>query len=201
MPATRSPGTPRRPTGRRVGDSGTRDAILAAARRHFAHEGYTASLRSIAATAGVDVALIRHFFGNKEELFDAIIEIPEGTEARLLDALAGDPATLGERLVRAYLELWEDPASGEPLRAIARTALTTHHTTEHLRDLLTQRLLNPNLSSMLGQQRESLIALASAQLMGIALARNVVRTGPLVDMDIDSIAALVGPSLQNQLAR
>ncbi len=186
-------------TGRRSGPSGTRDAILAAARTHFASEGYSASLRTIAGTAGVDVALIRHFFGSKDALFDAILEIPEDTDATILEALAGDSDQLGERLVRAYLSLWEDPKIAEPLLAIARTALATQRTAEHLRTRLAERLLNGGLTGLVPGQRVRLVALVGPQLMGIALARYIVRSQPLVDMDIEEIAALVGPGIQQLL--
>src|SRR4051794_23640348 len=108
--------------GRRTNGSGTREAILAAARDQFAAKGYHgAALRTIAAAAGVDAGLIRHFFGSKDDLFAATVHIPPEVAAGLLSALAGDPEGLGRRMADAYLRLWEDPATAEPIRAVARS--------------------------------------------------------------------------------
>ncbi len=188
-----------RATGRRAGNSGTRDAILAAARSHFALDGYAASLRAVAATADVDVALIRHFFGSKDDLFTAILALPDEAPQRLLDALAGDPETLGERLARAYLALWEEPATAEPLIALARTALASRHTTDHVRELVTRRLLSQVFPKLEVDRPEARFALVSAQLMGVALARYVLRAGPLAELESDTIASLLGPTIQLQL--
>ena len=60
-------------TGRRPGPSGTRGQIVAAAARCFAAAGYDAtSVRRVAADAGVDPALVRRFFGGKEQLFTEV---------------------------------------------------------------------------------------------------------------------------------
>ena len=92
-------GPRRRPTGRRGGDSGTRDDILRAARDLFAARGYDgASLRAIAAQAGVDPALIRHFFGDKDGLFAATLDFSMDARRRLRGVLEGDRDGLGERL-------------------------------------------------------------------------------------------------------
>ena len=62
---------------RRAGDSGTSEAILEAARAQFAEHGYRgATIRAIAATAGVDPALVHHFYGTKEALFAAAMRLP-----------------------------------------------------------------------------------------------------------------------------
>src|SRR6185437_1711481 len=100
----------KRPTGRRVGDSGTRDAILDAARDLFAERGYDgATIRAIATSAGVDPALIRHCVGDKEALFAAIVSDRSTIPERITEALPGAPDKLGERVADAYLRLWEEP--------------------------------------------------------------------------------------------
>ncbi len=86
-------------TGRRPGDSGTRAAILDAARRAFAERGYDlASIRAVAEVAGVDPALVRHYFGSKEGLFVAAMELPVDPTELVRMLLAGDREHIGERI-------------------------------------------------------------------------------------------------------
>jgi AcrR family transcriptional regulator len=190
----------RRTVGRRTGDSGTRAAILIAAREQFAGKGYDgASLRVIAAAAGVDTGLIRHFYGSKDDLFDAALELPNEIPQRMARALAGDPAGLGERLLDAYLGLWEDPASAGALLAIVRSAIASDRAADRLQAMLSARFLAdlaPHLGEATGQART---ALAGAHLLGVAVARYVVRVGPLADLDRDELIALCAPTIQRYL--
>ena len=98
-------------TGRRAGDSGTREAILAASRKRFAEHGYDgATIRGIAADAGVDPALVHHFFGSKERLFAAAMRLPVVPGELIAAALAAGPGpgdSLGEHLVRTVLRVWD----------------------------------------------------------------------------------------------
>ncbi|WP_433379493.1 TetR family transcriptional regulator [Actinoplanes sp. CA-142083] len=189
-----------RPAGSRAGDSGTRDAILAAAREQFAGKGYDgASLRVIAAAAGVDTGLIRHFFGSKDDLFDAALEMPPAVIERMTQALGGDPEHLGERLVDAYLRLWEDPASAEALLAIARSAISSDRAADRLQAVLGARFLAeiaPRLRQPDGAERA---ALAGSHLLGVAIARYVVRIGPLAAMDRAELIARCAPAIQRYL--
>src|SRR3982751_1808342 len=87
-------------TGRRPGNQDTREAILASARQAFAERGFDgASIRHIATGAGVDPALVHHYFGAKDQLFLAALQVPVDPGTLLPQALAGDPDTVGERLL------------------------------------------------------------------------------------------------------
>lgn len=189
-----------RPAGRRAGESGTRDAILAAAREQFAVKGYDgASLRVIAGAAGVDTGLIRHFFGSKDDLFDAALQFPPGAIEQIAQAVAGDPERLGERLVDAYLRLWEDPASSEALLAIVRSAIASDHAADRLQTMLNARFLTqiaPHLSEEDGHTRA---ALAGSHLLGIVIARYVVRVGPIAALDRETLVAWCAPAIQRYL--
>ena len=190
----------RRTVGRRIGDSGTRAAILAAARDQFAGKGYHgASLRSIAAAAGVDTGLIRHFFGSKDDLFAATLYIPAEIIERVVAALAGGPDGLGERLVDTYLRLWEDPATAEPILAIARSAITSDKAADRLQALVGANLLHQALPHLASDNTEVRAALAGAHLMGIALGRYVLRAEPLTSLDRDTLIAMCAPAIQRYL--
>src|SRR5438067_12221945 len=112
-------------TGRRPGPTTSRDTILEAARRQFAEAGYEpTSVRSIAAEAGVDAALVVHFFGTKEQLFRAAVAWPFDP-AELATRLIGPGAEgLGERLARTFLTFWDDPETSPQLLALLRAAMT-----------------------------------------------------------------------------
>ncbi|WP_320065544.1 TetR family transcriptional regulator [Micromonospora sp. RTGN7] len=190
----------RRSAGRRTGDSGTRAAILAAAREQFAGKGYDgASLRVIAAAAGVDTGLIRHFYGSKDDLFDAALQIPQEIAHRMGQVFTGDPDHYGARLVEAYLSLWEDPASSGALLAIVRSAIASDRAADRLQAILGARFLadiSPHLDDTDGHTRA---ALAGAHLLGVAIARYVVHASPVADMDRDALVAWCAPTVQRYL--
>ena len=190
----------KRPSGRRRGDSGTRQAILEAARDLFAAKGYqAATVRDIAAAARVDPALIRHYFGSKDDLFAATLHVPPELLHTAAAVLAGDASTLGERFVRAYLGFWEDAATAAPMRAIFRTAVTSDKAADLLLEFLQSRVLR-ELAPSLGTDRPELRALlASTHLLGVAIARFVVHVEPLASLDREALVALLAPTVQRYL--
>lgn len=108
--------------GRRAGKPDTRAEILHAARERFLSAGYTrASLRSIAADAGVDVALLSYHFTSKQGLFTAAMAIPVRPGELLDQALDAPLEQWPERILRTVLNAWEDPQIGPVLR---QTVLT-----------------------------------------------------------------------------
>lgn len=200
MASTPGSSPARQRAGRRAGDSHTRQAILATAREQFARHGYTGvSVRAIAAAAGVDPALVRHFYGSKDELFAATLEFPPEMAQRLIQALGGDRDQLGERLVGAYLSLWEDPATAEPLLTIVSSALTSSRAAEQLRAIFSAQALRPFITALGGQQPEIRAGLAGAHLLGIAIARYAVHIEPLASMTREELIAASAPVVQRFL--
>ncbi len=186
-----------RPTGRRPGDSGTRDAILDAALTLFADKGYDGgSLRAIASRAEVDPSLIRHFFGDKEGLFAAVLADRTAIFTRLADVLAGDRSAIGRRAADVYLSLWEDPETSGMLLALVRSVTSSPRATEILQGLLGSRLVASDLSSAEVRGR----LLAGTHLLGIAFARHVVGLPVLTAMSHDDIVDMVAPTIQGYLA-
>jgi AcrR family transcriptional regulator len=188
-----------RPTGRRAGDSGTRDAILDAALRLFAQHGFDkASLRAIAGEAGVDPALVRHFYGDKEALFATAVASRTTIVERVAAAVPGDRATAGVRVTTAYLGLWEDPATRAVLLALVRSATTSEHAADMLRDVLLGRIPSA-LGDLENPAVSRRLALAASHLMGLALARYVVRLPPLATLTTEELVAQVAPTIQRYL--
>lgn len=187
----------RRPTGRRAGDSGTRDAILDAARDLFAERGYEgASLRAIASAAGVDPALIRHFFGDKESLFASTVADRTAIVQRMTAALLGDSENLGERVADTYLALWEEPGTGPILQALVRSASTSPRAATMLVDVLLGRV---RADGRFDEQRVLAVALAGTHLLGVAFARYVVGLAPLAVPDRRTLVAELAPTIQRYL--
>jgi AcrR family transcriptional regulator len=187
-------------TGRRPGTPETREQILAVARRRFGSRGYDAtSLRAIAAEAGVDPALVIHYFGTKQRLFAAATGLPAGL-SELFGSLAALPA--GERvpaIVRSYLQLVDSDNSRNAILALVRSAVSNDQATTMLREFLTAEFL-PVVIRLTGHADASLRAsLVAAQLIGIAMLRHVLRVEPLAQASPEEIVALVAPAIEQYL--
>ncbi len=137
-----------RAAGRRAGDSGTREMILAAARRRFADHGYdAATIRSIAADAAVDPALVHHFFGSKEQLFVAAMQLPfapgELIQAALAPGARAPGVSAGEQLIRTALRAWDHPTVRSTFLGLLRSALTSEQAARMLREFVSETILGP----------------------------------------------------------
>ncbi|MGW0035509.1 TetR/AcrR family transcriptional regulator [Gordonia sp. NPDC003376] len=191
----------RRGRGRPAGDGANRAAILDAAKVMFGAHGYDgASMRAIAAAAGVDPGMIRHFFTDKHGLFAATIADRTEFPSRMAAAFAGDRAHLGERVAAAYLGAWEDEATAPILRAIVRTALTSERTANVLRAMFATMIIAELPSDMADIGQLPLrFALAGSHLLGVAVARNLGHIEALATIDHDHLIAILAPVIQAYL--
>lgn len=187
-------------SGRRPGESGTRDAILVAAREAFAADGFDkATLRAIAASAGVDPALVRHFYTDKETLFDRAMTLPWDSDEIVSAIIEGDPERVGERIVLRFLLSWETGTSREVFRAMIRSAVTHDRAAEMIRDLITRRLVGPVTRALRVPYPDLRATLVGSQLVGLAMVRYVTRVEPLASLDREAAARVVGPNVQRYL--
>ncbi|MEZ5118142.1 MAG: TetR family transcriptional regulator [Candidatus Nanopelagicales bacterium] len=194
--------TPRpttRPIGRRPGESGARDDILHAARELFAAKGFErATIRAIAERAGVDPALVHHYFGTKDELLVAAVDLPVDPVAVLGDLHAGMPG-VGETIVARALGLWDSPQTQGAMVALLRTGISHDRAAQALRDVLSRTLLH-GLEGLADADRPELrAALVGSQMGGLLLARYVIGIPPLKDLPAQTLAGLVGPVLDHYL--
>jgi AcrR family transcriptional regulator len=187
-------------TGRRPGLSGTREAILDAARRAFAEQGYQrATIRDVARLAGVDPALVHHYFGTKQDLFVAAVRLPVNPVEQLTAVLATEPDQVGQRLVETFLSIWDHAADKSPLLALIRSAVADEQAAALLREFITEEVLGP-LARRVGSPDAQLRAtLAGSQLIGLAMARYIIRVEPLASTPAAQVAAVVGPTVQRYL--
>ncbi|MFD9338662.1 TetR family transcriptional regulator [Streptomyces sp. NPDC060028] len=200
-PAQRPRRGPGRPRQDEADDGpGTQERIRLAARSEFAARGYDkTSVRGIAKTAGVDPALVHHYFGTKDDLFAAAIELSI-EPALVVPAIIGEgPAGIGERLARYFLEIWENPVTRAPLLAVIRSALTHEAAAKVLRRLILRRVLERVAADLDVPDPTFRAELAASHMIGIALLRYVVQVEPLASADAEDIVALVAPTLQRYL--
>jgi AcrR family transcriptional regulator len=187
-------------TGRRPGAGGTREAILDAAREHFAEHGFSdTSVRAVAARAGVDPALVHHYFGTKDGLFAAAMELPIDPAAVLPVLLEPGLDGLGERLVRFFLSVWDEPAPRTRIQAILRSALTHEAAAALLRDFVTREIFGRVAAAVDAPDARLRASLVGTQLVGLGVLRYIVRVEPLASADPDAVVAAVAPTIQRYL--
>ena len=180
-------------TGRRGGDSGTREAILDAARKRFAAHGYGgATIRRIAADARVDPALVHHFFGSKERLFAAAVRLP---------VVPGE--LISSALVLTALAAWDIAEIRDTFLGLLRSAATSEQALIMLREFVTEAIVG-RLSSAAHTadpvQARYRAALVASQVVGLAIARQVLGLEPLAQAGRAELAAAVGPTLDRYLS-
>jgi AcrR family transcriptional regulator len=190
-----------RRSGRRPGNQDTRASILEAARNAFAEKGFDrASIRAVAADAGVDAALVHHYFGTKEKLFLAVMNAPIDPGELVPQALRGPREQAGERLVRMVLTVWDSPAGSAAL-AVFRSALSNEWTARLLREFVIVQVLRRAVAELAIDPAEAPIrtALLATQISGLIVTRYVLKIDPLPDTDIEVLVAAIGPNVQRYL--
>lgn len=190
--------SPRR-RGRRPGGNDTRAQLLGAARVEFAERGYDgATVRVIADRAGVDPAMVNHWFGGKEALFTASMDLPVDPGAILAEVLPGDPERVGERIVTRFLAVWDENGGG-PLAALVQSISSHEAAARMLREFIMNVLVGRIVAVVAPDQRELRAALAGSQLIGMGMARYVLKLEPIATADPATIVAAVAPTLQRYL--
>ena len=190
---------PRR-RGRRPGGGDTRTALLDAARAAFVELGYNgATVRGIAERAGVDAAMVNHWFGSKEQLFVAAMQLPIDPSAILEQVLPGDPEHLGERIIGMFLTVW-DASGGGQLVALVQSVTSHQEAASMLRDFV-MNVLVKRLIEAIAPDRTALRAnLIGSQLIGLGMARYVVKLEPIASADHATIIRAVAPTIQRYAA-
>jgi AcrR family transcriptional regulator len=190
---------PSKRTGRRPGAGDSRERIAAAARSLFAELGYErASFRRIAAAAGVDPALVVHFYGSKEDLFREVMVLPPAIADSLEQLADGPRASVGRRLAELVVGSLENPASRTVVLGRIRCATTHPDAAALVRETVTRDL--SRLTSALTDDRPDVRAvLVGAHVVGIAIARHVVLVEPLASMSVPDVVEAVAPTFQRYL--
>jgi AcrR family transcriptional regulator len=193
---TRSPRTGRRPGS----DTGSRAAIIEAAGRLFLERGYEeTSLRAIGAAAGVDAALITHFFGGKANLLAAALRWPFDADVEVPRLLADGPDQVGCRVVRLMTRTWDDQQQRNPILTLLRAASSEPRAAELVGAFLQTRLLGPLLAALGSNEPELRSELVISQLAGLGMTRYILRLEPLASTPADNVIKWIGPTVQRYL--
>ena len=186
--------------GRRPGSSGTREAIAEAARRTFGRLGYErATIRAIASDAGVDPALVVHFFGSKQQLFLSVMDLPFPLEEVLPGILAGERDTVGERFARFIVGALEDERARTVLTGRVRAAASEPEAARMLRELISRGVFAAIAASLGAEDAELRATLVGSQVVGLIVARYIVAVEPLASLDPDQLVEAIAPNLQRYL--
>ncbi|MGH3942289.1 MAG: TetR family transcriptional regulator [Pseudonocardiaceae bacterium] len=188
-----------RPRGRRPAGADTRRTLLDAARVEFTARGYEgATVRAIAQRAGVDPAMVNHWFGSKDGLFVAAMEIPVNPDEIIPRMLAGDPEQLAERILRTFLSVW-DANGGGALAALLRSVASHEQAARMMREFVSRVIFGRVVSTVAPDAPELRAALCGTQIAGLGMIRYVIRLEPLASADHDTVVAAIAPNLQRYL--
>ena len=141
-----------------------------------------------------------HFFSSKEDLFAAVLEAPAGLARALITSLAEPGGDIGERFTRAYLELWENPPSSRYLLAAFRSIVSSAEAAAVIRRVLEVRILDELPAEPRSSELVANIPFAGTQLLGVAVARHIVRADPIASLSLDELVRRIAPSIQRTLA-
>lgn len=184
----------------RAGESDARERIIAAAVEEFGARGYDgATMRSIAARAEVDPALLHHYFGTKADLFVVAADAPFRMDRFLPDVLEGPRAQVGERIVRFVLTSWDCPEVRARARVLFRAAMDGRDGELPMAQFMSRELLGKVAEHLDVPDADLRVGLAASQLMGLLAARYIVEFAPVAKASVDELVVSVGATLQSYL--
>ena len=190
--------TPR--TGRRPGNSTTREDIREAAQELFAKRGYQgATMRAIGSKAGVDASLVVHFFGSKVNLLAESIEWPFDPEVEMPKLLEGGRRNVGRRLAELAIRTWDDTGTRHPVFTLLRAGMTEPEAAEMLRKFMTERLYAPLMERLGSDQPELREGLVVSQIIGVGMGRYVLKFEGLAEAKSEDVIDWLAPTLQRYL--
>lgn len=189
--------TPRR-RGRRSGGEDTRSALVDAARVVFAEQGYQgATVRAIAARAGVDAAMVNHWFGGKQGLFAATVEFPFDPRDLVDRITTGDPNELAQRLIRTFVTMWD---TFEGRFATLMLSVASQETAAKMMAEFFSGMVFERIAQTIGPDNVELRAsLCATQVVGLGVMRYVLKLEPIASADVDSLVSMIAPTLQRYL--
>lgn len=187
--------------GRRPAAEDTRGAIVKAAREEFARAGYDAvSMRAIARAAGVDPALLHHYWEGKPALFVETVAVPIDPEAIVANIVDGPREGVGARAVASFFSIWDGPSHRLRFAALLRGAVGSEELARPLREFLVAEVFG-RITRETGVEPGPLRAgLSASQLIGVATMRYVVELPPMVEASVEELSVWLGPTLQRYLA-
>jgi AcrR family transcriptional regulator len=175
----------------------TRTAILTAARDLLANRGYEATtIRAVAAAAGIDPSMVMRYYGSKEGLFAAAVDV----DLQLPDPTDLPRDRLGETFAAHVVARWEGELSDEFIRLLLRSAGTNAAAAEKFRTIFERQIMG-FVTQIAGEGAETRrrAAMLSSQVLGWCYCRYIAQLPPVTEMDRDTVVASLAPVLQHYL--
>lgn len=191
----------RRTPGRRPGGPDTRGEIVRAARESFADKGFAAtSIRAVARQAGVDAALVHHYFDSKDELFIEAMALPLDPRQVAAAILDGSREDLGRRIATVFLNVWESDEGQQRMKAMLRSVVTSDEVARIMREGMTRMILEPVSRFIDVPDAKLRVGLIASHLIGMALTRYVVELEPVASADLDTLVERLAPAIQQYVS-
>ncbi|WP_327638175.1 TetR family transcriptional regulator [Kribbella sp. NBC_00482] len=189
-----------RTPGRRPGGPDTRGEIVQAARESFADKGFAAtSIRAVARRAGVDAALVHHYFDSKDELFIEAMAIPVDPRRIAAQIVDGPLEDIGRRIATVFLGVWESPDGQQRMKALFRSVVTSDEVARMMREGITQMIIQPVSQVLDVPDAQLRVGLVASQLVGAAIVRYLVGLEPVASIDVETLIDRLAPVLQLHL--
>jgi AcrR family transcriptional regulator len=178
----------------------SREAVLAAAKRRFAAEGYEkTTLRAIAQDAHVDPSMVLYLFGSKEALFRESLRLILDPAVLVAALKSDEDPDIGTRMLRAYLRIWETPDSAASMRAMLQSATSNSDAHDAFRAFVQSYVLTAVSDALGGEDAPLRAMLAASQLVGMAMLRYLIEVPPLATLSPDEVVALIAPTVTRYL--
>jgi len=183
-----------------MGSDEARDAVLDAARAAFHSSGYArTTVKGVAAMAGVAPSVVAKYYDNKEAMFAAAMKLPFDPSSAVPELLAPGLDGMGERMVRATFEVFNDEESREDLMALFQAGASAGRAAQSLRDFLEDSVID-RLAVVVGIPDARLRAsLISSHLIGLAVTRFIIRLEPLASAPEEDVVRIYAPLIQDLL--
>ena len=143
--------------------------------------------------------MVHHYFGNKEQLFVAAMELPLNPADMIGPLLQGDRDRLGERLLRTFLSVWDSEGMRAPMLAMIRSAVQEDQAATMMREFIQGVIVARAIETLDVDHVQWRASLVSTQVLGLAIARYIIKVEPLASAEPDEVVAAIAPTVQRYL--
>jgi AcrR family transcriptional regulator len=156
-------------------------------------------MRAVAREAGVDAALVHHYFDSKDELFIESMALPIDPRQVAAHVLDGPTEQLGRRVITVFLTVWESPDGQQRMKALLRSVVSSDDVARTMREGIARLILQPVGQALGVPDAELRVALVASQLMGLAMTRYIVELEPIATTEVADLIDRMAPAIQHYL--
>ncbi len=156
-------------------------------------------MRAVAREAGVDAALVHHYFDSKDALFIEAMALPIDPRQVAAHVLSGPPEELGRRIITVFLGVWESPDGQQRMKAILRSVVSSDEVARLMREGISQLILTPVAEALGVPDAQFRVSLVATQLIGMAMTRYVIELDPIASCEVPDLIDRMAPTLQRYL--